>query len=60
VTDKLQRAISHLGVFKQTPDRLGYYGYHDGYNAYIEILPFDKIIIDAQKRNRVLFETLGL
>lgn len=60
VTDKLQRAISHLGVFKQTPDRLGYYGYHDGFNAYIEILPFDKIINDAQKRNRVLFETLGL
>lgn len=60
VTDKLQRAIAHLGVFKQTPDRLGYYGFHDGYNAYIEILPFDKIINDAQKRNRVLFETLGL
>lgn len=60
ITPKLESAINHGGIFKKTPDKTGYYGYNDGYNAYIEILPFNKIINDSQKRNRVLFEKLGL
>lgn len=60
VTDKLKDVISHSGLLKKTPDQLGYYGYHSEYNAFIEILPFDKIINDATKRNRVLFDKLGI
>lgn len=29
-------------------------------NAYIEILSYDKIINDAKKRNRILFDKLGI
>ena len=46
--------------FKETPDKLGLYKYHDKKHAYIEILSFDKIINDAEKRNRILFEKLGI
>ena len=60
ITPKLESVISHGGIFKRTPDKTGYYGYNDGYNAYVEVLPFDKIINDSKKRNRVLFEKLGL
>ena len=60
ITSNLESVIAHSGILKKTPDKMGYYGYHDGYNAYIEILPFDKIINDAQKRNRVLFDKLGI
>lgn len=46
--------------FSQTPDKLGYYKYNDKMNAYIEILSYDKIINDAKKRNRILFDKLGI
>lgn len=60
VTPNLENVLRHGGIFKKTPDRLGYYGYNDSYNAYVEVLPFDKMINDSQKRNKVLFEKLGL
>lgn len=46
--------------FSQTPDKLGYYKYNDKMNAYVEILSYDKIINDAQKRNKILFDKLGI
>lgn len=60
ITPNLETAMIHSNILKKTPDGLGYYGYHDYYNAYIEVLPYDKIIIDAKSRNRVLFEKLGI
>lgn len=46
--------------FKETSDRMGYYKYHDKKHAYIEILSYDKIIGDSEKRNRILFDKLGI
>ena len=46
--------------FSQTPDKLGYYDFNDKLNAYVEILSYDKLIIDAKKRNKVLFDKLGI
>ncbi len=60
VTDNLKKVIRHMGILKETPDQMGYYGYNPEYNAYVEVLPFDKIINDSHKRNRVLFDKLGL
>ena len=42
------------------PDGLGWYRHYNNYNAYIEILPFDKVLNDAKARNRVFFEKLGI
>lgn len=42
------------------PDGLGWFKNYESYNAYLEILPFDKIVSDAKARNRVFFEKLGL
>jgi anti-sigma regulatory factor (Ser/Thr protein kinase) len=39
---------------------LGYFGYIPPYNAYIEIISYDKLLEDAKKRNRVLFDKLNL
>lgn len=39
---------------------MGYFGFNQNYNAYIEILSFDKLLQDALKRNHVLFERLQL
>lgn len=46
--------------FTRTPDNMGYYRYNDKFNAYIEILSYDKIVNDANKRNRILFDKLGI
>ena len=46
--------------FVKTPDGRGYYRYHDKKKAYIEILSYDKVIQDAMKRNKILFDKLGM
>jgi hypothetical protein len=46
--------------FISTPDDQGFFFYNPNYNAYYEIMDYDKILTDSQKRNRVLFEHLGL
>ena len=58
-TPRLERLIDQNG-FAHTPDKLGFYRHNDRYNAYFEILSYDKILNDAQKRNRILFEKLGV
>lgn len=45
---------------QRTPDRLGYFGFIKEHNAYIEIISYEKLLNDARKRNRVLFEKLGI
>jgi len=59
ITSKLERILEN-NAFKPTPDNLGYYFYNDRNNSYFEILSYDKILNDAKKRNRVLFEKLGI
>ncbi|MXV37158.1 ATP-binding protein [Flavobacteriaceae bacterium Ap0902] len=48
--------------FVRTPDGLGYFKFYETKNskAYIEVLPFKKIIKDAKQRNKVLFDKLEL
>lgn len=48
--------------FINTPDGLGYFRMYDtnNYKAYVEVLPFNKVIKDSKERNRVLFERLNL
>lgn len=59
VTSKLERFIEQFS-FTQTPDLLGYFSFNKTYNAYFEILSYDKILNDAKKRNQVLFDKLGI
>lgn len=59
VTSKLKRFIDQHS-FTPTPDTLGYYNFNKTYNAYFEILSYDKILFDAKKRNKVLFDKLGI
>ena len=43
-----------------TPDGMGYFGYNRPVMSYIEIISYDKLIADAKKRNRILFDKLNL
>ena len=59
ITETLEKVLDFLS-FTRTPDGLGAYKYNENLHAYIEVLSFDKIRNDAEKRNKVLFEKLGI
>ena len=59
LTNKL-RDVAKIYDLKETPDGLGLYRYHDAMHAYIEVVSFDKLINDSEKRNRILFDKLGI
>ena len=46
--------------FRATVDGLGFYKYHTQYQAYCEVIPYDKLLRDAERRNRILFEKLNI
>lgn len=43
-----------------TDDGMGYFGYHKPYNAYIEVISFDRLLRVANQRNRAFFDVIGL
>jgi hypothetical protein len=59
-TPTLKKQIQHANIFTPTPDAGGYFGYAKDYNAYIEIMSFEKLIRDAEKKNFVWFKHLGI
>ena len=59
ITPSLSRVLTRMS-FTRTPDNLGAYFYNNELHAYIEVLSYDKIRNDAEKRNRVLFDKLGI
>ncbi|GHU44268.1 hypothetical protein FACS1894190_15490 [Spirochaetia bacterium] len=59
ITEKIHTTAKGYSAL-QSPDKLGYFWYNSNYNAYIEIMSFDKVLNDSKKRNRILFEKLGL
>ena len=59
ITPKL-RELAETYDFVETPDKMGMFRYHTSKHAYIEIISFDKLVNDSTRRNRILFEKLGV
>lgn len=57
ISEKLKKYIKQYD-FQETPDGQGYYCYSKSYNAYMEIVPYNKMIRDSKKRNKILFDKL--
>lgn len=55
----LKRLLSRK-TMEETPDGRGMYGFFQKHRAYIEVLSYDKMLDNAIKRNRILFEKLQL
>lgn len=49
-----------IGFGNETPDGLGMFGYTSNPRAYVEIIPYQKLLLDAKARNAVFFKKLGL
>lgn len=59
ITSSLDRVLERMSYTK-TPDNLGAYFYNKDLHAYVEVISYDKIWNDSEKRNKVLFDKLGI
>lgn len=53
-------AVARVSSWDSTPDGRGYYGYNKTLRLYWELMEYEKMLDNARKRNRVLFDKLGL
>lgn len=61
LTAEMERICENSSMFR-TPDLMGFYGFNPSstISAYIEVISYDKLLDDARKRNKVLFQKLNL
>lgn len=59
ITDKI-KIFADDGNFATLKGERGYYLYNQKLNTHIEIIAFDKIIIDVKQRHKAFFEKLGI
>ena len=54
------REFADTHDYAELMGEMGYYIYHRNRNAHIEIIDYDKLIVDVQQRHKAFFEKLGL
>jgi hypothetical protein len=59
ITDEIIK-FADYGNFATLKGERGYYLYNQKLNTHIEIIAFDKIIIDVKQRHKAFFEKLGI
>jgi hypothetical protein len=59
LTPTLRNALNEFDAFV-TPDGQGYYGFQRTFGMYYEVISYDKLLRDAEKRNRIFFDKLNI
>ena len=60
LTPKVEAWLEREKDFKPMPDRLGWFQWIANINLYIEVISWDKVRKDAQMRNKIFFQKLGI
>ena len=60
LTRKVKLWLEREKDFKPMPDRQGWFQWRGNINLYIEVIGWDKVLKDAQVRNRIFFKKLGI
>ena len=60
LTPKVEAWLEREKNFKPMPDRLGWFQWMGNINLYIEVISWDKVLKDAQMRNQIFFQQLGI
>lgn len=60
LTSKIREFAEELHSLTKSPDDEGYFGFLRGYNMYIEVISFKKMMDDATLRNKIFFKKLHL
>jgi hypothetical protein len=58
ITPELEERL--IGRIQRTPDGEGYFGYQTNPTAFVEIVPYGKLLNDARLRNTIFFQHLGV
>jgi hypothetical protein len=59
LTPSLRKTLDNMDAFV-APDNQGYYGFHRKYGVYYEVMDYNKLLRDAEKRNRIFFDKLNV
>ena len=60
ITPKLEQMLIEQQINRPLPGGRGFFGFHPDYNAYVEVIHYNKLIEDARLRNEVFFRKLGI
>ncbi len=60
ITSTIKQRCKAMGCLQESQDKMGYFGFHPNYKAYIEVISFDKLLQQAKERNRMFFQKLGI
>jgi hypothetical protein len=54
------KEFAENGNYAALQGEYGYYTYNRNHNSHVEIVAFDKIVVDAKQRHKAFFEKLGI
>jgi hypothetical protein len=60
ISKKVETWLYNQKDFKKMPDGMGWFDYFGNINLYIEVLSWEKLLKDADMRNKIFFHKLGL
>jgi hypothetical protein len=60
LNEKVHKWLKREKNFKAMPDGMGWFNWYENINLYIEVLSWDKVLKDADMRNKIFFHKLGL
>jgi hypothetical protein len=58
--DPLLKKVLLRRTMHETPDGRGMFGFFPAHKAYVEVISYEKMLDNARKRNRILFDKLHL
>lgn len=60
LTKKIEKWLETEKDFKPMPDRMGWFQWFQNINLYVEVLSWEKLLKDANMRNKIFFHKLNL
>ena len=60
LTPKVEALLEREKDFKPMPDRLGWFQWMANINLHVEVISWDKVLKDAEMRNKIFFQKLGI
>ena len=60
INPNVQTWLENENDYKPMPDKLGWFKWHENINLYLEVISWDKVLRDAQMRNKIFFHKLGI
>jgi len=60
LTPKVEKWLYDEKNFKPMPDKLGWFFWFGNINLYMEVISWDKVLKDANMRNKIFFHKLGI